>query len=459
MERTRKRPRDVMLSGARWMRARWMRAGCRGALVGGALVLTLGPGVAPGGARPIPGYISGPESIVRGPDGNMWFVDGGPVGRITPRGAVTQFSIPDNPGGQLSDIASGPDGNVWVAEKGGRVGRVTPTGDVTMFPRGAKPPRCSECNGGQITAGPDGAMWGTDPVGARVWRLSLAGTFAFFSVGHGPWAITAGGDGNLWYTMPGENQIGRITPSGDVTEFPTGSGGDDAAGEITAGPDGNVWFTEPDANRIGRITPSGVVSSFPAGPGRTAGGPEAITTGPDGNLWYATPGANRIGRMTPSGSITLFRARFGDESDSAHGIAAGPDGNVWFTEPARGRIARITPNGVVSDLPPTPAIGRVRLRGTTVGARLRCPAAAAFSCSGVVWLFVSTDPTVRVGARRFALGPSRQAEFPIPLTQAGRRRLRAQGRLKLTVAVAPRLVPGAFPQLSGADTRDVILSR
>src|SRR5215469_5239421 len=45
-----------------------------------------------------------------GPDKNVWFVAGSTsVGRISPNGGVTIFSVP----GQPQDTAAGPDGNVW----------------------------------------------------------------------------------------------------------------------------------------------------------------------------------------------------------------------------------------------------------------------------------------------------------------------------------------------------------
>src|SRR5436305_988613 len=65
----------------------------------------------------VPTANSQPGSITNGADGNRWFVEGNSpfgtepnVGRITPRGAITEF--PANPAGcnscSLSDIAQGP---------------------------------------------------------------------------------------------------------------------------------------------------------------------------------------------------------------------------------------------------------------------------------------------------------------------------------------------------------------
>jgi streptogramin lyase len=168
----------------------------------------------------VPLGFSDPPGITACPDGNLWFLQGDGVGRITPRGVVSSFNV----SGYTEAITPGPDGNIWVRESArdsadvGRIARITRKGAVTEFPVGRR------VAGGGITAGPDG---------------------------------------NLWFTEPNTARIGRITPTGVVTWFPTGGGPSPWA--ITAGPDGNLWFTEVDfrergADRIGRITPRGVVT-------------------------------------------------------------------------------------------------------------------------------------------------------------------------------------------------------
>ena len=201
-------------------------------------------GVAWGGAastattpRPAPAMSGGsyPGAITAGPDGNLWFTEhiGNRVGRITPRGAVTEFRVGPTTAFGPGDIAAGPDGNLWFTSSGagptgppsGRIGRITPTGVVTTFSAGISP--------------------GSSPAG-----------------------ITAGPDGNLWFTESGAQRVGRITPAGVVTEFSAGITAN-ATGPITAGPDGNLWFAESTGasggDRIGRITPTGTVTEFPVG--------------------------------------------------------------------------------------------------------------------------------------------------------------------------------------------------
>ena len=155
-----------------------------------------------------------------GPDGNLWFTErtGARIGRITPAGAVTEFSTGITPSSFRTGIAAGPDGNLWFTEEfGDRIGRITPAGDVTEFSTG-------------ITAG------------SR------------------PNGIVAGPDGNLWFTEENGHRIGRITPAGVVSEFSAGiTPGSDPFG-IAAGPDGALWFAEFVGTRIGRVAlaPAGV---------------------------------------------------------------------------------------------------------------------------------------------------------------------------------------------------------
>ena len=103
---------------------------------------------------------SSPFGITAGSDGNLWFAEsgnGGRIGRITPGGAVTEFTIPTANSGPLG-IAAGPDENVWFTEQNGnKIGRITPGGTITEYP---VPTVGGSPNG--IAAGPDGNLWFTE---------------------------------------------------------------------------------------------------------------------------------------------------------------------------------------------------------------------------------------------------------------------------------------------------------
>ena len=89
--------------------------------------------------------LSVPTGITTAPDGNVWFTDGLnfqsggqtslPIGRITATGAITQFSLADQPFEGLSGIVTGPDGALWFTGPASNViGRITTAGRATSFP-------------------------------------------------------------------------------------------------------------------------------------------------------------------------------------------------------------------------------------------------------------------------------------------------------------------------------------
>ena len=164
----------------------------------------------------------GLSDIAVGPDGNLWFTEGGrtKVGRITTSGQITEFELPAGAGGATA-IAAGADGNLWYTESGvSRIGRIMPSGDVTEFPLGG----AREFWGGGIVAGPDGALWVTLPGAGAIARIGTDGSEADFPLpeeapaGY-PNDIVAGPDGALWFGKSRGAILGRITTGGEVTEI------------------------------------------------------------------------------------------------------------------------------------------------------------------------------------------------------------------------------------------------
>jgi len=91
--------------------------------------------------------------IHKGPDGNIWFAEndvGDPgshvvgIGRITPRGHITSFSLPATVGrAAVVGITLGPDRALWFTvvryttagdADAGVVGHITTSGAVTLYP-------------------------------------------------------------------------------------------------------------------------------------------------------------------------------------------------------------------------------------------------------------------------------------------------------------------------------------
>ena len=203
-----------------------------------------------------PGRAAGPITITPGPDHNLWFTEnaGLKIGRITPAGVITEFPIAGSQG--LTGITSGPDGNLWFTDEfAGTIGHINTSGTgLTIFSL----PATSHPQG--ITAGSDGNLWFVDQVqgvsaitgGFKIGKITPAGQITEYETGinagifdaenYYPAQITTGPDGNLWFTNPqagagGRNFVGTSSMAGAVMIYPTG----DTPIAITAGPDGNLW--------------------------------------------------------------------------------------------------------------------------------------------------------------------------------------------------------------------------
>jgi streptogramin lyase len=249
------------------------------------------------------------------------------------KGAVKEYALrAGNPIG----ITAGPDGNIWFTTSDAKLGRITRSGHIREFAI-PQPPSCTT----NCPSSPPPCTTNCSPT-PPCDAACLA---------HGQ-EITTGPDGNLWFTQPFSDFVGKaVLSDGGVTfaEYPAPTGCHGpfrfCMDGITAGPDGNIWFTEPSRGQVARLVPStGAITEFPG-----AGFPLRITAGPDGNLWFGDPGAGGIGRITTAGVITEFPVPNpelsnggtapnpdgdADAGDSYGfgmngGIAVGSDGNLW----------------------------------------------------------------------------------------------------------------------------------
>jgi streptogramin lyase len=184
----------------------------------------------------------------------MWFTDQGrrpAIGRITPRGHITEFSRGLPHGSVPFGIAAGTDGQVWFTDRGcsgaGRcaIGRIAlASSQIAELRQGLR-------SGGQplgIAAGTGGEMWFADSTGA-IGQVSPAGQIAErthgLQAGSSPVAVAAGSDGNMWFTDEGQTAaVARVTPAGVIREFSAGipTGSEPAA--IAPAADGRLWFTD-----------------------------------------------------------------------------------------------------------------------------------------------------------------------------------------------------------------------
>ncbi|MEA2502645.1 MAG: virginiamycin lyase [Actinomycetota bacterium] len=292
----------------------------------------------PGGASvSCPQGCVDPAGILPGPDGNMWFTEltqsANAIGKLDPQGsletAVTSYPVP-TPNVNPWAITLGSDGNMWFTENvvGGNIGRVTPAGAITEFSThssGAIP--------FGITSGPDGNLWFTEQssgqgkvgvmttAGAMVAEIPVGGNIPDLS------GITTGSDHNVWFAEQTAGSIGRIDGS---TRAYLGAVPDAGAGpqSITAGRDGLLYFTEAGSSSVGRFDPrtppASVTTHFPT-PTRGAidpnGPPTGITTGPDGNIWF-TEGSGKEGGSSPSPIHNIGRFTLEAQARAAVALSA-----------------------------------------------------------------------------------------------------------------------------------------
>ena len=207
-------------------------------------------------------------NLTVGPDGNIWFptmdsTGANGIGRIDIKTGTMKF-FPTS-GGEPFGLTTGPDGNLWFTTFTG-IGRMTPSGVSTSF----TVPSVPSCSGGQgnIVTGPDHLLWVVVFCGnsTLLVALNVAGAQpsldAQFSFGSPIGDITSGPDA-VYFSLYGSGPviIGRATTAG-VLFYSTGTAG--FVQKLAMGPDGNIWFTDfvtPDTGTtlatmgIGHISP------------------------------------------------------------------------------------------------------------------------------------------------------------------------------------------------------------
>jgi streptogramin lyase len=190
-----------------------------------------------------------PEQLTIGSDRAFWLTtDGSTILRITKTLKITAYPVTDVLAG---GIVTGGDGNVWFVEQF-HIGRITPRGKLTEYPLTIGSQQFRAIGETGIAWGADGHLWfGAFASGHFIVNLDPANgairTVASDSTSGGP--VVAGSDGNIWYangaTTPSyKTQLVKLTLAGRATTY---RGPDDFTQPGTpqgmiAGPDGALWF-------------------------------------------------------------------------------------------------------------------------------------------------------------------------------------------------------------------------
>jgi virginiamycin B lyase len=127
-----------------------------------------------------------PYYITMGPDNNLWFTEAnanniGKVGTAGTLGVITEYAVPSStctgsPGHSdpppqsascgTTGIVTGTDGNLWFGEASGKIGRITPAGVVTEY--SISKTKASPLG---LTLGPDGKIWFADAGTSAIGKL------------------------------------------------------------------------------------------------------------------------------------------------------------------------------------------------------------------------------------------------------------------------------------------------
>ncbi|HEX7738719.1 MAG TPA: hypothetical protein VF426_03625 [Marmoricola sp.] len=306
-----------------------------------AAVRTAGGGIK---VYPVPTSSAGLERITTAPNGDMWFVeqDKNKVGRITPKGVFTEYTLPaqTSDGSRVMDLDVAADGRVWVVwDEGWQAISFTPAApnSASNYSLGSSP------YGESVRLGANGKTpWITmsfDEDG-----------IAFLKNGHFFWpanapecdgALARGRDGHMWCAdFDKVVRVARDGKSGVTAALP-----DDATypNSIAAGPNGAVWvgrdnqgtwFTYPGDGNIGWIN-SDTTSHF-IKLGSKVAPRSLIRSGTD--VWFTSiGGAKGIGHINQAGIGAITKV--GNYHPTS--LTIGKDGAIWFTDSDHNVIVRV----------------------------------------------------------------------------------------------------------------------
>ncbi|HET6276298.1 MAG TPA: hypothetical protein VFE16_10255 [Candidatus Cybelea sp.] len=154
-------------------------------------------------------FMGQPSQMTVGPDGNIWFLEFGKIGRATSAGQISVF----NSGQANTYIITGPDDKLWyegVNSRGdGYINRISIHGK--MLPGGA-----AAAGSGEMTIGPNNQVW----VATGRGFIHFKGRYNYRTITISePYTtcqtagLTVGSDNNLWFNAIGcPYGIGTIAP-------------------------------------------------------------------------------------------------------------------------------------------------------------------------------------------------------------------------------------------------------
>lgn len=368
------------------------------------------------------------QALAVGPGGELWFAgvhrgaDAANVsGRIASDGSVEEFPVPESaaaPG--VGDLTLGPDGNMWFTEPyAGRIDFEAPSGGGP---------------GILVLPNPQSRPTGLATVGNAIWA-TLAGTGEFLvtypatargvtyrmETGWQPTRLALGGDDALWVINGATPELARKAPAGASILIPMPSFAKGAKlTDIIAGAEGNLWMSQSDGSYISRIEPE--FSRYTRFELPLKGGYSLISNGPRHDIWFA--GGGLIGSITNDGHWFATPACPLRGCPTITALAEGPEGDLWFA--ADGMVGRFRPPALSVAIGSPPA-AKGRAKAAT---SLDCVGGAAGQrCQGKLELLPAKGGGRRLGSVRFGIVTGNSKKLTLNLTGAAAAELARDGKL------------------------------
>jgi virginiamycin B lyase len=273
----------------------------------------------------------------------LWFTEeaGNKIGTLSESAKITEYPVPTAKAEPLN-IVLGTDGNLWFTEFGAaQIAKVSTSG--TAFIECQLPSQNGQApTPFGIAAGPDGALYATDPASNGLWRVTTGCTATFYSLATanaGPQSITVGPNGALWFVETNVDKIAEINPgapAGTVpTEFSVSAGA--GLGVIVSGADNALWFTETKSDKLGRMLTTGQLTSETALSGVHT--PYGLVLAPSGNFYIGDQTASTIVQyLTSTGAVTSYPTKTANAGP--FWLTIGPDNEVYFTEQSADKVGQ-----------------------------------------------------------------------------------------------------------------------
>ena len=305
----------------------------------------------------LPNNKAEPHEVAVDLEGNAWVTQrvGGKLGRLEPKNfAYTEYVPPvgPSPTNRLNAITRAPNGNLWFIDGGPNrrwlsIDPKTKEFEVYDLPK----LKNGSASGNTMRVHPDGSVWLNSIAANQVIRLNPATKeFTVFDVPAGvkrgrtasPYGMAISGDNKIWFIENAVNQMGRIDPkTGKIDEFPifvknpvARKGGMDS--------EGNVWVGLHGAGKLMKIDYKTTKMTVYDPPTEDAG-PYSVQGDPKSPLvWFSEQHVDKMARFDPkTETITEFPLANAESDPRRIEVDPTNPNRIWWSGNLSGRMGYI----------------------------------------------------------------------------------------------------------------------